>query len=112
MVQEIIRAAKPGVPYRSVKASRGKVIRAEPIASLFEQQKISLVGHFEALEDQLCAMTTAGYVGSRSPDRADAMIWGLADLFPAMTKRDDGPNGGYAKPTVNLGHANMKARRH
>ncbi len=110
MVQEIIRAAKPGVPYRGVKASRGKVVRAEPIATLFEQQKVSLVGRFEALEDQLCAMTTAGYVGSRSPDRADAMIWGLASLFPAMTKRDDGPN--YRPPVVNVGHASMKHRRH
>lgn len=113
MVQEIIRAAKPGVPYRGVKASRGKVVRAEPIAALFEQQKVSLVGHFEALEDQLCAMTTAGYVGSRSPDRADAMIWGLASLFPAMTRREEsGPNGRYARPAVNLGHASMKHRRH
>jgi phage terminase large subunit-like protein len=44
-------------------------------------------------------MTTAGYVGSRSPDRADAMIWGLASLFPAMTKREDGQLG--RAPVVN-----------
>lgn len=110
MVAEIIRAARPGTPYRAVKASRGKVARAEPISALFEQQKVSMVGIFPELEDQLCAMTTAGYVGSRSPDRADAMIWGLASLFPAMTKRDDGPFGRRA-PVVNLGHSNLKRRR-
>jgi predicted phage terminase large subunit-like protein len=110
MVAEIIRSARPGTPYRAVKASRGKIARAEPIAALFEQQKVSLVGIFPELEDQLCAMTTAGYVGTRSPDRGDAMIWGLASLFPAMTKREDGPLG-RRPPVVNLGHANMKKRR-
>jgi predicted phage terminase large subunit-like protein len=115
MVAEIIRSAaakRQGslVPYREVTASRGKVIRAEPIAALFEQQKVSLVGLFPELEDQLCAMTTAGYVGSRSPDRADAMIWGLASLFPAMTKPDYGITG-RRTPVVTLGHSNMKRRR-
>lgn len=110
MVAEIIRAARPGTPYRAVKASRGKIARAEPISALFEQQKVSMVGIFPELEDQLCAMTTAGYVGSRSPDRADAMIWGLASLFPAMTKREDGQFGRRA-PVVNLGHSNLKRRR-
>ncbi|WP_234836133.1 phage terminase large subunit [Sinorhizobium meliloti] len=116
MVQEVIRGAstdaerKVGgtVPYRSVKASRGKIARAEPIAALFEQQKISLVGHFPDMEDQFCSMTTAGYLGSRSPDRADAAIWGLASLFPAMTKQD--PANINRRPVVNLGHANMKRR--
>lgn len=117
MVAEIVRSAasEPGrksagaVPYRSVKASRGKIVRAEPIAALFEQQKVSLVGRFPDLEDQLCAMTTAGYVGSRSPDRADAMIWGLSSLFPAMTKRD--PLQTQRQPKVNLGYSGMKRNR-
>lgn len=118
MVQEIIRSASADpdrkiggqVPYRAVKASRGKIVRAEPVAALFEQEKVSLVGHFADLEDQLCAMTTAGYIGSKSPDRADAMIWGLASLFPAMTKQDSG-FGVRRRPTVNLGYSNMKTRR-
>lgn len=117
MVQEVIRGAssnperKTGgtIPYRSVKASRGKIARAEPIAALFEQQKVSLVGHFPEMEDQFCAMTTAGYIGSRSPDRADAAIWGLASLFPAMTKQDSANIN--RRPVVNLGHASMKRRR-
>jgi predicted phage terminase large subunit-like protein len=115
MVAEIIRSAaakRQGslVPYREVTASRGKVIRAEPIAALFEQQKVSLVGYFGEMEDQLCAMTTAGYVGSRSPDRADAMIWGLASLFPAMTKPETGI-GRHRAPVVHIGYSNMKKRR-
>lgn len=117
MVAEVIRGAssdperKTGgtVPYRAVKASRGKIARAEPIAALFEQQKVSLVGYFPEMEDQFCAMTTAGYVGSRSPDRADAAIWALASLFPAMTKQDSANVN--RRPVVNLGHANLKRRR-
>ena len=118
MVAEIVRSASTSserkvggqVPYRAVKASRGKVVRAEPIATLFEQQKISIVGYFPELEDQLCAMTTSGYVGSRSPDRADAAIWGLAHLFPAMTKQDHGL-AGRRTPAINLGHSSMKRRK-
>lgn len=118
MVAEVIRGAandserKTGgaVPYRAVRASRGKIVRAEPIAALFEQQKISLVGHFPDLEDQLCAMTTAGYVGSKSPDRGDAAIWGIASLFPALTKRET-PEGGRRMPTVLRGHSRAKKRR-
>jgi predicted phage terminase large subunit-like protein len=114
MVAEIVRSAAASkgitVPYRAVKASRGKIVRAEPVSVLFEQRKVSLVGVFPDLEDQLCAMTTAGYVGSRSPDRADAMIWGLASLFPALTKQDHGQFG-YRTPVVNLGHASAKRRR-
>jgi predicted phage terminase large subunit-like protein len=118
MVQEIIRsaAADPdrvvggAVPYREVKASRGKIARAEPISALFEQQKVSLVGHFPEMEDQLCAMTTAGYIGSKSPDRADALIWGLASLFPAVTKREGGSDA-RNRPQPNLGYSNMKKRR-
>lgn len=119
MVAEVIRGAstnperKTGgsVPYRPVRASRGKIARAEPIAALFEQQKVSLVGHFPDLEDQFCAMTTAGYIGSRSPDRADAAIWGLASLFPAMTKRNVPESGRRSGPQVVLGHAKAKTRR-
>jgi predicted phage terminase large subunit-like protein len=117
MVAEVIRGAssdqdrKVGgvVPYRAVKASRGKIARAEPIAALFEQQKVSLVGHFPEMEDQFCAMTTAGYVGSKSPDRADAAIWGLASLFPAMTKQD--PANINRRPVINLGYSSIKKKR-
>jgi len=108
MVSEIIRAARPGTPFREVRASRGKVVRAEPIAALFEQQKVWMAGTFADLEDQLCAMTTNGYTGSKSPDRADAMVWGISDLFPSLTKKDD---AFIALPKVHVGYSTMKGRR-
>lgn len=112
MVAEIIRSANPSIPVRQVTASRGKVVRAEPVAALFEQQKVYLAGHFPALEDQLCGLTTAGYVGSKSPDRADAMVWGLAYLFPAMTRKEPWSQGGMvyraSMPQVHVGYPQVK----
>jgi predicted phage terminase large subunit-like protein len=113
MVEEIIRAASSGsprsVPFRQVTASRGKVVRAEPIATLFEQQKVVMACSSPQLDDQLCAMTTGGYIGDRSPDRADAMIWGLAFLFPGMTRKEE--QEFRPRPQVILGYQGMKRRR-
>lgn len=101
MVAEVIRGAQPQsearIPFREVTASRGKVVRAEPIANLYEQGKVIHLGFFKELEDQLCDFTTAGFNGTRSPDRADALVWGVTALFPALTKRDLNPAfGGFA----------------
>lgn len=106
MVGEVVRTARQdglSIPFREVKASRGKVVRAEPISALFEQGKVSLVGHHRNLEDQLCSMTTAGYMGPRSPDRADAMVWGLTELFPMMTRKPE-----HRRPNVLTGHKPYK----
>lgn len=86
MVQEVMKTARPKTPFREVKASRGKAVRAEPVALLFDQGKAMLAGVFPKLEDQLCSFTTAGYMGDRSPDRADAMVWALAEVFPAIAR--------------------------
>lgn len=90
MVQEIIRVARPKTPFKLVRASRGKVVRAEPVAALYGSEnapgKVCHVGIFPKLEDQLCGFTTAGYTGDRSPDRADALVWGIAELFPALSR--------------------------
>ncbi|MEH6685537.1 MAG: terminase family protein [Qipengyuania sp.] len=82
MVESVLRTAAGAgdLPVRLVTASRGKIARAEPIAALYEQEKVSHVGEFKALEDQLCAMTPGGYVGEGSPDRADALVWALSEL--------------------------------
>jgi predicted phage terminase large subunit-like protein len=110
MVGEVIRTAATAnglpIPFREVTASRGKVVRAEPIAVLFGQGKVSLVGRFEELEHQLCAMTTAGYRGDRSPDRADAAIWALTAIFPAIAR--EARQGGRASPRVVLAYAGSK----
>jgi phage terminase large subunit-like protein len=77
----VIRASGTTVPIKLVRASQRKVVRAEPVAALYEQKRIRHAGSFPELEDQLVAFTTDGYVGDHSPDRADAAIWALIELM-------------------------------
>ena len=83
MVEATIRMVDPNVPITTVWATRGKVVRAEPAAVLYEQSRIHHVGSFPTLEDQMCGFTsdfdraTAGF----SPDRVDALVWALTDLL-------------------------------
>jgi phage terminase large subunit-like protein len=83
MVAEVLRQSEPHLPVRAVHASRGKFLRAEPIAAAYERGLVFHAGAFAKLEDQLCALTpdfdrrAAGF----SPDRADALVWALADLL-------------------------------
>lgn len=86
MVKHVIRSARPGTPFKMLTASRGKVVRAEPISSLVEQGQIRFVGSFRDLEDELTAMTTHGYMGDHSPNRADAFVWAMSELFPQLTQ--------------------------
>lgn len=81
MVQEVIRQIDPLVPYKGVHASRGKVVRAEPVAALYEQGRVRHVRGLDALEDQMCRMTVHGYEGQGSPDRVDALVWALHELM-------------------------------
>ena len=81
MVEAVIRSVDKNAPYKEVTASRGKVARAEPVAALYEQGKVSHVGSFPALEDQMSGFTAAGYVGKGSPDRVDALVWALTELM-------------------------------
>jgi phage terminase large subunit-like protein len=85
MVQHTIQVARPRTPFKMVTASRGKVQRAEPFSALYEAGKVRHVGMFPKLEDELAGFSTAGFTGGKSPNRADALIWALAELFPAMT---------------------------
>lgn len=84
MVEATIQAARRGTPFKKVTASRGKAVRAEPFSSLYEQGKVRHVGLFPKLEDELCGMSTTGYTGTGSPNRADAAIWALSEIFPGM----------------------------
>jgi phage terminase large subunit-like protein len=86
MVRHTIQTARPRTPYKAVTATRGKAVRAEPISALYEQGKVRHVGIFNDLEDELCAFSTFGYMGSGSPNRADALVWALTELFPGLTK--------------------------
>jgi hypothetical protein len=100
MVKAVIQAAKPD---REVTATRGKHLRAEPVSALSEQGKVKLVGRFANLEDEMLAMTTAGYTGSKSPNRLDVLVWGVISLFPkiisqAKAENDQGYVGGQRIP--------------
>jgi hypothetical protein len=83
MVEATIRMVDANVPVTTVWASRGKAARAEPVSALYEQGRVHHIGTFSELEDQMCAFTSdfdrarAGY----SPDRLDALVWGLTDLM-------------------------------
>lgn len=83
MVEALLRTVDRRVSYKEVTATRGKVVRAEPIAALFEQGRVSIVGSMLELEDQACLMGPDGYVGEGSPDRLDAMVWALTELMLA-----------------------------
>ncbi len=82
LIESTIRGVDPNVSYAPVWAARGKVRRAEPIASLYEQHRVHHCGAFSKLEDQLCSLTNdfdANEMGY-SPDRADALVWALSYL--------------------------------
>jgi phage terminase large subunit-like protein len=91
MVRHTIQTARPRTPFKMVHASRGKAVRAEPISALYEQGKVRHVGLFPELEDELCGFSTVGYTGTGSPNRADALVWALTELFPGLTKPQDEP---------------------
>jgi phage terminase large subunit-like protein len=86
MVEATLRVIDPNLPFTAVRASRGKVIRAEPVAALYEQGRVHHLGAFPQLEDQMCTLVSGGYAaeGARtgsSPDRVDALVWALTDLL-------------------------------
>jgi phage terminase large subunit-like protein len=91
MVEHVIKTARPRTPYKQVTASRGKAVRAEPFSALYEQGKVRHVGRFNDLEDELAAFSTIGYTGARSPNRADAWIWVLTELFPGLVRAKKEP---------------------
>jgi phage terminase large subunit-like protein len=77
LVERLLRNIDFNIPYRSVHATRGKLVRAEPIAALYEQKRVHHVGTFPDLETQMCSYT--GDIKT-SPDRLDALVWGLTEL--------------------------------
>ena len=102
MVANTVKTLRPTLRVIEVRASRrkgpsglpkgarrgyAKSVRAEPIAALYSLGKISHVGAFSKLEAQMCLITAAGYVGKGSPDRVDAMVWGMTELFPKMIRK-------------------------
>lgn len=78
LVEAVLRQVDENVSYKKVTASRGKMIRAEPIAALYEQGRVHHVGAFERLEDQMCEYNPVE--AKKSPDRMDALVWALTEL--------------------------------
>lgn len=81
MVESTIRAVDRNAKVEMVTASRGKAVRAEPVAALYEQGRVAHAPGLEALEDQMMHMTNTGYLGEGSPDRLDAAVWALSELM-------------------------------
>ncbi len=81
LVITVLRQVDPTLPVRTVHATRGKWVRAEPIAALYAEGRVAHVGIYEQLEDQLCAFGTDGRANGKSPDRLDALVWALTDLM-------------------------------
>lgn len=84
MVAHTLRTIAPNLNIIEVRATRGKHVRAEPIAALYEQGRIRHVGSLPKLENQMTQMTVEGYQGEGSPDHVDAMVWAMTELFPSM----------------------------
>ena len=82
MIEAVIRAVDTNVSYRKVTATRGKAIRAEPVAALYEQGRIHHIGLLGPLEDELCEWDPAD-TSAASPNRLDAMVWAITDLMLA-----------------------------
>ncbi len=79
MVEATLRTVDATVPYKALHASRGKYARAEPVAALYEQNKVHHVGAFGELEDQQCNWVPNS--GQKSPDRLDALVWAITELI-------------------------------
>lgn len=104
MVEAVIRAVDRNVPITLVHATRGKHVRAEPVSALYEQGRIHHVGRFDKLEDQMCLFTRdADRSAGNSPDRVDALVWGLTSLFDKITgrRRHRTPDGKRSIPEGN-----------
>ncbi len=81
LVTAVLRQIDENVAVRQVRATRGKWLRAEPVAALYAEGRVAHVGPFDALEDQMCVFGADGLARGRSPDRLDALVWALTDLM-------------------------------
>ncbi len=81
LVENLVRQVCPAIPYRAVRATRGKIIRAEPVAALYERGRVFHARGLADLEDQMGQMTLRGYTGRGSPDRVDALVWAMQEAM-------------------------------
>ena len=81
LVVAVLHQVDPSLPVHKVRATRGKWLRAEPVAQLYAEGRVSHVGTFPELERQMCDFGSDGLSQGRSPDRLDALVWALTDLL-------------------------------
>jgi phage terminase large subunit-like protein len=81
LIETLLRQCAPNLPVKPVRASRGKVLRAEPVAALYERGRVHHVGDLPRLEDQMVHFDADGRAHAKSPDRVDALVWALTDLL-------------------------------
>jgi phage terminase large subunit-like protein len=87
MVTAVIRTVDPAVPVKAVRARRGKWLRAEPVAMLYQQGKVRHAGRLPELEDEMCDFGPNGLSNGHSPDRLDALVWAVNELMPDRSAR-------------------------
>lgn len=80
LVESVLRNVSPNLPVQKVRASRGKIVRAEPVSALYAQGRVHHVGFFADLEDEMTSFTGTQEVSEKSPDRLDALVWALTNL--------------------------------
>jgi PBSX family phage terminase large subunit len=95
LIETVIRNEDANVPFKAVRATRGKILRAEPVAALYEQGRVHHDGELQLLEDQMCNYTGAD--GEKSPDRLDALVWAITELMGDYSGSAD--NGGHVPLT-------------
>lgn len=105
MVVSVIRSVLADAPVKTVRATRGKFVRAEPVSALYEQGRVKHVGSFATLEDQMVGFTAerAARGDGTSPDRVDALVWGLTELFPDMLSSGDDDEPPASFPFISTG---------
>ena len=96
LVESVLRQIDPLVPFKGLRAARGKGLRAEPVAALYEQGRVRHAkARLGTLEDQMCQMTVRGWEGRGSPDRLDALVWAIHELMVE-------PAAGWRRPQVRM----------
>jgi phage terminase large subunit-like protein len=87
LVVSVLRQVEATVPVRTVRATRGKWMRAEPVAALYAEGRVAHVGEWPELEEQMIAFGTEGLPGGKSPDRLDALVWAITDLMLSSARK-------------------------
>jgi phage terminase large subunit-like protein len=84
LIEALLHKLDPHLSFRPVRASRGKLIRAEPVAMLYEKNLVSHIGELTALEDELTSYN--GNINAKSPDRMDALVWSITELMTPASR--------------------------